>query len=69
MVVGLLSGLGKLFELELSVTQVADRATGSDHDEFLIEYSSPRAGPGAVTPGSEQAPPAGAVLPPVALDA
>jgi hypothetical protein len=39
MVIGLLNGLGELFELELTVTQTVDRIDGGDHDEFLIDHA------------------------------
>lgn len=39
MVIGLLNGLGELFELELTVTQTVDRIDGADHDEFLIDHA------------------------------
>lgn len=38
MVVGLLHGLGKMFNMELTVVQSARRGEGSDHDEFLIRW-------------------------------
>jgi hypothetical protein len=39
MVIGMLNGLGELFELELTVTQTVDRIDGADHDEFLIDHA------------------------------
>ncbi len=39
MVIGLLNGLGELFELELTVTQTVDRIQGADHDEFLVHHA------------------------------
>ena len=39
MVIGLLNGLGELFELELTITQTVDRIDGADHDEFLIDHA------------------------------
>ena len=38
MVLGLLSGLGELFDVELCVTHTMDRSAGADHDEFVIDY-------------------------------
>lgn len=42
MVVGLLKGLGKMFETEVHVTQTRSRAGGADHDEFAVRFE-PRA--------------------------
>ena len=38
MVVGLLDGLGEMYEVTLSIDQSLDRAHGADHDEFLIHF-------------------------------
>ena len=38
MVVGLVGGLGKRFDVEVDVTQVKSREDGADHDEFTIRY-------------------------------
>ena len=38
MVVGLLHGLGKMFNTELSVEHSAKRSEGADHDEFRIRW-------------------------------
>jgi hypothetical protein len=38
MVLGLLSGLGELFELTLSVTHTIKKSDGADHDEFMIDH-------------------------------
>lgn len=38
MVVGLLEGLGDLFELEVTVVHDVVRAEGHDHDEFVVHY-------------------------------
>jgi len=37
-VVGLLSGLGKMFETEVKVTQTEFKSAGADHDVFLVEW-------------------------------
>lgn len=39
LVVGLLKGLGKTYDTPIQVSQTADRATGADHDEFLVEFT------------------------------
>ena len=41
MVVGLIKGLGKMFDTEVTVTQTQSRATGADHDEFLLRFGTP----------------------------
>jgi hypothetical protein len=38
MVLGLLEGLGDLFDLQVEVTHDVCRADGSDHDEFVLSY-------------------------------
>jgi hypothetical protein len=38
MVLGLLSGLGELFDVTLSVTHSIKQSDGADHDEFLIDH-------------------------------
>ncbi len=38
MVVGLLKGLGSMFNTPVTVTQTSSREQGADHDEFLVEY-------------------------------
>jgi hypothetical protein len=38
MVLGLLSGLGELFEVTLSVTHTIKKSDGADHDEFMIDH-------------------------------
>lgn len=38
MVVGLVRGLGKLTDTTVEVTLRASRATGADHDEFVVKY-------------------------------
>lgn len=38
MVVGLVQGLGKLYETEVRVTHDRSVADGAEHDEFLVEY-------------------------------
>lgn len=38
-VVGMLRGLGKMFDTKLSIEHVADRAAGADHDEFQIHHA------------------------------
>lgn len=43
MVVGLLRGLGKMFDTEVSVRHVAAPGEGADHDEFEIAFSPPQA--------------------------
>lgn len=40
MVVGLLHGLGKMFNTELDVVHAVRRGEGADHDEFTIRWSS-----------------------------
>jgi hypothetical protein len=40
MVVGLLRGLGKMFETDVTSELVASRAQGADHDEFLVRWGS-----------------------------
>lgn len=40
MVVGLLHGLGTMFNMELDVAHVVRRGEAADHDEFLIRWSS-----------------------------
>jgi hypothetical protein len=57
MVIGLLNGLGELFELDLTVTQTVDRIDGADHDEFLIDHAGAKlvAASGAVTASMEPA--------------
>ena len=37
MVIGLLEGLGEMYDLSVSVAQSIDRADGADHDEFVID--------------------------------
>ena len=39
MVIGLLRGLGTMFDTEVAVEHVQSRAGGADHDEFLIAFS------------------------------
>ena len=38
MVLGLLSGLGELFEVSLSVTHTVKTSDGADHDEFMLDH-------------------------------
>ncbi len=38
MALGLLSGLGELFEVTLSVTHTIKKSDGADHDEFMIDH-------------------------------
>jgi hypothetical protein len=38
MVLGLLSGLGELFAVTLSVTHTIKQSDGADHDEFMIDH-------------------------------
>ena len=38
MVVGLLKGLGKMFNTETNVTHVSSRDNGHDHDVFLVKF-------------------------------
>jgi hypothetical protein len=38
MVLGLLSGLGELFDVSLSVTHSIRQSDGADHDEFIIDH-------------------------------
>jgi hypothetical protein len=39
LVVGLLTGLGKMFNTKVQVVPGADRSTGADHDEFFVQFS------------------------------
>lgn len=39
MVVGLLRGLGKMFDTAVTVEQVVERARGADHDEFQVGFT------------------------------
>ena len=32
---------GKMFDTEVTVTQTQSRATGADHDEFLLRFGTP----------------------------
>lgn len=43
MVIGLLRGLGRMFDTEVSIAHVASVAAGADHDEFQIDFSPPPA--------------------------
>jgi len=38
MVIGLLTGVGELFSVNVSVTQSICSSSGADHDEFIIDY-------------------------------
>jgi hypothetical protein len=38
MVVGLVEGLGEMYDVTVSVRQSIDRTDGADHDEFMIDY-------------------------------
>lgn len=38
MVLGMLSGLGELFDVTLSVTHSIKQSDGADHDEFMIDH-------------------------------
>ncbi len=40
-VVGLLQGLGKLYETPTAVTLVESKAAGADHDVFLVSWATP----------------------------
>ena len=40
MVVGLVKGLGKMFETETNVRQVVSRDNGHDHDVFLVKFGA-----------------------------
>ena len=40
MVVGLLKGLGVMFETPVEVTHVSSRDNGHDHDEFLVNFGA-----------------------------
>ncbi len=40
MVIGLLTGLGRMMSTEVAVAQTASRAQGADHDEFLVRYQT-----------------------------
>ncbi|HEX9164279.1 MAG TPA: heme NO-binding domain-containing protein [Gemmatimonadales bacterium] len=37
---GLLSGLGKMYDTPISVTQTAVKADGADHDEFAVRWGT-----------------------------
>ncbi len=39
MVIGLLRGLGVMFNVDLRIAQEAYREAGADHDEFVVEYA------------------------------
>lgn len=39
MVIGLVRGLGQMFETDVQVEQVVRTSEGSDHDEFQVRYS------------------------------
>lgn len=41
MVIGLVRGLGKMFNTAVTIAQVASRSDGADHDEFQITYVPP----------------------------
>lgn len=40
-VVGLLHGLGRMYETPVTVEHTVRRADGADHDEFLVTWSAP----------------------------
>jgi hypothetical protein len=40
MVVGLLKGLGAMFETDIDVAHVRTRDDGNDHDEFLVKFGA-----------------------------
>jgi hypothetical protein len=40
MVVGMMRGLGKMFATDVHTDMVLDRATGADHDEFIVHWGS-----------------------------
>ncbi|MDB4874546.1 MAG: heme binding protein [Gemmatimonadetes bacterium] len=40
MVVGMMRGLGKMFETDVVTDMVADRAAGAEHDEFIVRWGS-----------------------------
>lgn len=40
MVIGLIRGLGKMMNTEVEIAQSQSRATGADHDEFLVKYQA-----------------------------
>lgn len=69
MVVGLLTGLGEKFGLDLVVKQTADRSTGVDHDEFIVDYWPLGSGPTPAAPRAEPAPPTSALSTTVMRDA
>jgi hypothetical protein len=40
MVIGLLKGLGRMFETEINVTHVSNPGDGHGHDEFLVKFKT-----------------------------
>ena len=40
MVIGLLKGLGAMFNAEIDATHVCSRDNGHDHDEFLVKFGA-----------------------------
>jgi hypothetical protein len=67
MVLGLLSGLGELFAVDLSVTHSIKRSDGADHDEFMIDHRPVDDGMTASRRGEETAPRADPTQPMVIL--
>ena len=67
MVLGLLTGLGELFELTLSVSHSVKQSDGADHDEFLIDHRPIDRGKTASRPGDKAAPAADPTQPMVII--
>jgi len=67
MVLGMLTGLGELFEVTLSVTHDINRSDGADHDEFMIDTRPIDRGKSASRPGDEAAPEADPTQPMVII--
>lgn len=40
MVIGLLRGLGEMYDTEIDIEQVEDKSQGADHDEFIVRFQS-----------------------------
>ena len=40
MVIGLLKGLGTMFNQPIAVVHAVSRAAGANHDEFVLEYTA-----------------------------
>lgn len=67
MVLGVLTGLGELFELTLTVTHSIKQSDGADHDEFKIDHRPIDRGKTASRPGDEAVPEADPTQPMVII--